>query len=60
MQEVLCLTYTGNFYFWGLMPGREIYFLGLALLESRCILIYITFKLYPQWEFSLTILSNKR
>jgi hypothetical protein len=42
------------------MPGREIYFLGLALLESRCILIYITFKLYPQWEFSLTILSNKR
>jgi hypothetical protein len=29
MQEVLYLTYTGNFYFWVLLPGREIYFQGL-------------------------------
>ena len=30
MQEVLYFTYTGNFYVWILLPGREIYFLGLV------------------------------
>jgi hypothetical protein len=28
MQDVLYLTYTGNFYFWNLLPGREMYYLG--------------------------------
>jgi hypothetical protein len=31
MQEVLYFTYTGNFFFWILLPGREIYFLGLPI-----------------------------
>ena len=34
MQEVLYLIYTGNFYFWILLPGREMYFLGLALSNT--------------------------
>ena len=29
LHEILYLTYTGNFYFLILLPGREIYFLGL-------------------------------
>ena len=38
MQEVLIMTCTGNFYFSILLPGREIYFLGLLYdlpLSSR-------------------------
>jgi hypothetical protein len=31
MQDVLYLTWTGNFYFWILLPGREIYFLRLVI-----------------------------
>ena len=41
MQEVLYLANTGNFYIWIVLPGREIYFLGLPenlfqMLYSTC------------------------
>jgi hypothetical protein len=41
MQEVLYLTYTGNFYFWILLPGREIYFLGLIQSKMRSRFTYV-------------------
>jgi hypothetical protein len=47
MQEVLYLTSTGNFYFWILLPAREVYFLGLtftALLvcNGHCTFLYFS------------------
>jgi hypothetical protein len=38
MQEVLYLTYTEIFYFWILLPGREIYRPGLpeAFATNAC------------------------
>ena len=37
MQKVLYLAYTGNFYFWNLLRGRVIDFLGLAMLFTLCL-----------------------
>jgi hypothetical protein len=45
MREVLYLTYTGNFYFWILLPGREIYFLDL--LSCTQFLNYIVQSVAP-------------
>ncbi len=44
MQEVLLVTCTGNSYFSILLPGREIYFLGLHPPSSvnRCTMVYCT------------------
>ena len=47
MQEVLYLTYTGNFYFWILLPGREIYFLGLPIYNQPKKLNTLCWKYHP-------------